>query len=243
MSDKENLSWLEERMILRMVTGSRSYGTNIEGSDWDFKGVVIPPIDYYLGLKTFNEYNTSTGKNFQNTSDDVDLVVMHVNKFVSNCVAGSPNTLELLFLREEDYLHKTELGQLLIDNKELFLSKRVKNRFGGYAKSQAKKMLNNKNRIDDTVGYDTKSFMHSVRLYQVLFDILEDGTFTTYRPNNEFLKELRLGAYTKDEAEQYLEELEAELQTKYEKSVLPSKVDYDKVNKLLIDINKAGLSL
>ncbi|HWL26789.1 MAG TPA: nucleotidyltransferase domain-containing protein, partial [Ureibacillus sp.] len=47
--NQSNLDWLEERTIILSPTGSYAYGTNTETSDKDFKGICIPPIDYYLG--------------------------------------------------------------------------------------------------------------------------------------------------------------------------------------------------
>lgn len=72
-----NLHWLEDSTIILAPTGSYAYGTNTEESDRDYKGVCIPPIDYYLGLESFNEYNNSGGKNFKNTKDDIDINITY----------------------------------------------------------------------------------------------------------------------------------------------------------------------
>jgi len=132
---ESNFPWLEDRTILLAVTGSHAYGTATEHSDKDYKGVCIPPIDYYLGLKMFNEYNKSGGKNWRNTKDDVDVTILHVNKFVHDAMLGVPNNIEILFVRSEDLLKVTPLGQKLIDNRHLFLSKQIRRKFGGYAYS------------------------------------------------------------------------------------------------------------
>lgn len=60
----DNMEWLEHRTILLTKYGSHCYGTNTPTSDLDYKGVCIPPPEYYLGLKSINEYNTAGGKNF-----------------------------------------------------------------------------------------------------------------------------------------------------------------------------------
>jgi len=40
--------------------GSRAYGTNIEGSDFDFKGVCIPAKQHYFGFgKSFEQQEFS----------------------------------------------------------------------------------------------------------------------------------------------------------------------------------------
>ena len=41
---------MKENIILLTQNGSRVYGTHTPTSDWDYVGVAIPPVDYYLGL-------------------------------------------------------------------------------------------------------------------------------------------------------------------------------------------------
>lgn len=247
--EKSNLSWLEERTILLAPTGSYAYGTNTENSDKDFKGVCIPPIEYYLGLEAFNEYNTSGGKNFKNTKGSVDINIIHINKFVKDAMQGVPNNIEILFIRPEDYLKVTDLGQVLINNRHLFLSKHIKTKFGGYAYSQIQKLKakssNGTGRRDliEQFGYDTKFFMHSIRLLTSGIEILETGDFHTYRPNRELLLDCRNGKYSFEEALEMVEMYDNQLKLAYEKSELPAKPDYKKINELLININQKGLSL
>lgn len=244
-----NLDWLEERTIILSPTGSHAYGTNTEDSDKDFKGVVIPPVDYYLGLDTFNEYNNSGGKNFRNTKDDVDISLIHVNKFVRDAMQGVPNNIEILFARPEDYLKVTDLGQLLIDNRHLFLSKLIQKKFGGYAYSQIQKLKNKQSNgtgrqdLIEAHGYDTKFFMHSIRLLSSAIEILETGDSHTYRPDRELLIKCRNGEYSLEEALELVEVYDARLKASLKTSPLPKTPDYQKINKLLIDINRQGLSL
>jgi predicted nucleotidyltransferase len=249
MEIESDLTWLEERTILLSPTGSYAYGTNTETSDHDYKGICIPPVDYYLGLEAFNEYNNSGGKNFKNTKDDVDVNIIHINKFVKDAMQGVPNNIEILFVRPKDYVKVTPLGQLLVDNRHLFLSKAIKNRFGGYANSQIQKLkIKNSNgtgRQDliEAFGYDTKFFMHAIRLLTSAIEILETGDYSTYRWNRELLLDCRNGRYTLDEALELIECYDEQLQKAYELSSLPATVDYHKINKLLIEINQKGLDL
>lgn len=244
-----SIPWLEDRTILLTPTGSYAYGTNTQNSDKDYKGVCVPPIEYYLGLEAFNEYNTSGGKNFKNTKDDIDINILHVNKFVKDAIQGVPNNIEILFVRPEDCIKVTELGQILIDNRHLFLSKSIKAKFGGYAYSQIQKLKaknsNGTGRVDliEEFDYDTKFFSHAVRLLTSGMEILTTGDFSTYRPNREYLLECRNGKYTLDEALKVVGELDKELASAYENSKLPKTPDYKKINELLIDINKRALYL
>lgn len=246
---KNNFPWIEKRTILLAPTGSYAYGTNTDESDQDYKGICIPPIDFYLGLNSFNEYNNSGGKNFKNTKDDVDISIIHINKFVKDAMKGVPNNIEILFVRKEDYLKVTPLGQKLIDHRYLFLSKQIKNKFGGYAYSQLMKLKQNKSNgsarqeLVEKFGYDTKFAMHSVRLLTSAIEILETGDFSTYRPNRKELLEIRNGRYGFEEIVEMIEELDHKLQIVSEKSELPKTPDYEKINQLLIEINTEALSI
>lgn len=244
-----NLTWLEERTIILAPTGSYAYGTNTDESDKDYKGVCIPPVEYYLGLDAFNEYNNSGGKNFKNTKDDVDVNIIHVNKFVKDAMQGVPNNIEILFVRPEDYIKVTELGQVLIDNRHLFLSKQIQKKFGGYAYSQIQKLRAKKSNgtgrqdLIQKYDYDTKFAMHSVRLLTSAIEILETGDYSTFRTNRDELLAIRNGKYTLDEMLELVEQLDSDLKKTVEVSVLPKTPDYHKINKMLIDLNTKGLNL
>lgn len=242
--DKSNLNWLEKQTILLAPTGSYAYGTNTEESDRDYKGVCIPPIEYYLGLESFNEYNTTGGKNFKNTKDDVDVSIIHINKFVKDAMRGVPNNIEILFVREKDFIKVTDSGQRLIENRELFLSKQIVKPFGGYATSQAKKLKTKKvGRQDliDKYGYDTKMASHTIRLLTSAIEILSTGSFSTYRTDRERLISIKNGNFTFDEVLEMIEFFDATLGVVAAKSGLPDKPDHGKINSLLIDINEEAL--
>lgn len=244
----DNVGWLKNRTILLTVTGSYAYGTNTETSDIDYKGVCIPPEEYYFGLKTFNDYNTTGGKNWKSTKEDVDISIMHINKFVLDAMQGVPNNIEILFVRPWDIIYKNKFGDELISHRYDFLSKALKHKFGGYAHSQLKKLLvkssNGSGRQDliEKYGYDTKFYMHSVRLLTSAIEILKTGNFSTYRTNREELLACRNGRDTLEQAVAYIQELDKELNELYKTSTaIPYKPDYDKINKWLIDLNKRAM--
>jgi len=239
----DDVPWLAKRTICVGVVGSMAYGTNVATSDEDYKGVCIPPIEYYLGMAKFNSYDT-TGHEGKFKYEDHDLSIMTLTKFVSDCLDGVPNNLELLFL-ENGYLHVDPHGyfQQLRDVRMEFLSKKCKPKLIGYAYSQIKKMENGaggskRDYLKAAYGYDTKFAMHAVRLLNMGIEILEQGTFTVLRPEAAYLRDVREGKYPMDEVISTIQQKQARLEWLYENSkAVPDVPDYNKINKLLINLN------
>ena len=125
-------SRLGSRIILMGLGGSHAYGTNNENSDVDFRGVTLNLPSDLLGLTSFEQYE----------DENTDTVIYAFNKVVKLLLDCNPNMIELLGLDEEQYLIKTPLGQELLDNRYLFLSKRAAKSFGGYASAQLRRLQN-----------------------------------------------------------------------------------------------------
>ena len=123
---------LGDRIILLGLGGSYAYGTNNENSDVDFRGITLNLPSDLLGLTVFEQYEDMK----------TDTVIYAFNKIVKLLLDCNPNTCEILGLDEEQYLIRTELGQELLDNRGLFLSKRAVKSFGGYAGAQLRRLQN-----------------------------------------------------------------------------------------------------
>ena len=85
-----------------------------------------------IGLTRFDQYE----------DDKTDTVIYGFNKLVKLLLDCNPNTCEMLGLEEEQYFIKSKLGQELLDNRSLFLSKRAIKSFGGYADAQLRRLQN-----------------------------------------------------------------------------------------------------
>lgn len=121
---------LGKNIMFLTLGGSHAYGTNVEGSDIDVRGVALNSRSDILGMT-----------NFEQVTDNVtDTTVYAFRKFVGLISACNPNTIEMLGGRPENYVMLTKAGKLLLDNKELFLSKRAINSFGGYANAQLRRL-------------------------------------------------------------------------------------------------------
>lgn len=135
-----NLTWLQSNTIFVTKHGSHAYGTNLPSSDEDFKGIVIPPKEYFLG---FN-------KKFEQTeSRNPDIVLYDIRKFFRLAADCNPSIIEVLFTDPSDWILEGESKAYLsfgkiYDEKESFLSRKAKHTFSGYAISQLKRIKTHK---------------------------------------------------------------------------------------------------
>ena len=123
---------LGKHVILLGLSGSYSYGTNNENSDIDVRGVTLNRKSDLIGLTHFEQY----------VDTQTDTTIYGFMKMITLLLSCNPNTIELLGLNKEHYLYLHPLGQELIDNAHLFLSKRAIHSFGGYADAQLRRLQN-----------------------------------------------------------------------------------------------------
>lgn len=123
---------LGNNIILLGLGGSYAYGTNVEGSDIDIRGCALNRKKEIL-----------TNQNFEQFLDEpTDTVIYSFNKLVSLLSACNPNTIEILGCKPEHYLYVSPVGQELLDNANMFLSRQAAHSFGGYATAQLRRLDN-----------------------------------------------------------------------------------------------------
>jgi len=120
----------EDQLILRVRAGSRAYGLETPSSDEDSRGICIPPKQALIGLASFEQHQDDGG----------DHVVFGLTKFVRLALEGNPNLIETLFT--EDILFVNGFGERLLKARQIFLSRKVAERFGHYALSQLRRLEN-----------------------------------------------------------------------------------------------------
>jgi len=226
--------------ILLGRVGSKAYGTDTPESDSDYMGVSIAKLDVYMGLDQWCNDGT---KEFKREDDSFDSVVYELKKFLRLCLNFNPNVIPLLWIRPEDYIIIEPEGQLLIDNRHLFNSKRAYNTFMGYAQGQINRMkvgstgkLGAKRKeLVEKYGYDTKFAYHTIRLLRMVrqFFITHGTQLGVYREHDaEELKDIRNGKWELkkfyDECEDYMEDIKIQK----EASDIPDEPDYASVNDL-----------
>lgn len=123
LDEQENLG---ENIHLLVYGGSRAYGTNLPTSDVDIRGIATNSKENILNYNDFEVF----------TEEKTDTVIYSVNKIFSLLANCNPNTIEILFVRDEDIIYIDKIGKLIRDNRDIFLSNKCIGTFGGYANQQ-----------------------------------------------------------------------------------------------------------
>lgn len=117
------------KLLFRCIVGSQAYGTAIQGvSDVDYKFVYMQDTKDIIS----NNY--------------IDHIIINkddsgyeISRFIELLVLNNPNILEILYTPEDSIVYKDPIFDILIEARDLFLTKQIKNSFGGYALSQIRK--------------------------------------------------------------------------------------------------------
>ena len=124
-------------IIILTLGGSHAYGTNNETSDLDIRGCALNSKMQILTNQSFEQY----------INEETDTTIYAFNKLIPLLINANPNTIEMLGNKPEHYFYIHPIGQELINNAHLFLSKKAIYSFGGYANQQLRRLENKSNRL------------------------------------------------------------------------------------------------
>lgn len=312
---------LGSNIILLGLGGSHAYGTNIESSDIDIRGIALNSKKDILYNNNFEQIH----------NQETDTVIYSFNKIIKLLAQANPNVIECLGVKPEHYLYLSPIGEELLANKSMFLSQRAIKSFGGYANQQLSRLenalardrytqsekekhifrscmnamldinqrysnfsnghidlyideskqqdmeseifinvsleqyplrdytniwselkeivktygkINHRNRKKDEAHLN-KHAMHLIRLYYMLFDILEKGEINTYREKeHDLLMNIRNGEFQKEDGTydslffDMIQELENRLQYAKYHTFIPEEPDYKKIEDFVCSVNE-----
>lgn len=112
-----------------VIRGSHAYGTNLPTSDIDFAGVFVQDLDSILGMSYIEQIN----------DDNNDTVIYEVRRFLELLSKNNPTILELLNTPDDCVIYKDPAFDIVLENRNRFLTKVCSQSFGGYAVAQIKK--------------------------------------------------------------------------------------------------------
>lgn len=128
-------------ILLEVVVGSQAYGTSLPTSDRDVKFVYSLPKEFILGTKYAEQINVNK-----------DFTGYEIRRFLELLAVGNPTVLELI---AKDYpkdciIYKSPIFDLVLNHRDVFVTKRCKDSFLGYAVQQIRKSrgLNKKQNLE-----------------------------------------------------------------------------------------------
>lgn len=291
--------------IFQFVSGSHAYGFSVPESDQDLRGVFISPLRNKFNIFVADD---NEGETVHNPGADDEL--HELRKFLKLASECNPNIIEYLYV-DRLIIYESKTWKYIRQHRDLFLSKKAKFTFSGYAIAQLKRIrthrsyllnppakcpersdfglpegsalpkemrnlilsmdtswfteetkdmakrekgyalaLNDykaykeweKNRnparkgMEAKYGYDLKHATHLVRLINMGKQILSEGTLSVYRPERDLLMDIRNGAWTYEQLEEFALKADAEFDILYKESTLREKPDRKGIQDLYYNI-------
>lgn len=242
---------LGEWAIIHAYRGSIAHGMYVPSSDpnsiddKDTMSICVPPLQYYFGLSEYGSRGTKEIK-----AGEWDIVIYTLQKFTHLLMRGNPNVLTLLWLDPEYYLQVKPAGQLLIDQRELFVGKHVYKSFTGYAYGQLRRMTHfsfkgymgeKRKALVTKHGYDTKNAAHLIRLLRMGIEFMKDGTLQVRRTDAAELLHIKRGGWSLEQVKSEAEHLFKEAEEVYQSSTLPEQPDQEAINQLTVKVARLEL--
>jgi predicted nucleotidyltransferase len=231
MESELDLSDLPGVPVLVGIGGSNAYGLATPASDIDYRGCYVAPTKDFFGLDAPAETHDQ---------HDPDMALHEVAKLLRLAMSANPTVLELFYY--DTYVHMdVEIGPLLLDNRELFITEKVRDTHVGFAMSQLTRLSRREN--DGTLAAKdpkkiAKHARHLLRLIQQAERALTTGVFDIHVADRDEI--FAFGELPYDEMA--VKGREAVERLKKVPSVLPKEPDRDAVNDLLVHIRTIALN-
>ncbi len=131
-SPRDAKELMHENMLVKHRAGSHAYGTNIESSDEDFRGIFCAdPVNILTPFFPVRE---------KEDEDEEDTKFYELSHFMKLCLDVNPNIVETLWVDESDIVQQTLAYEHLRNGREGLLSSKAAFTFSGYAVAQLKRI-------------------------------------------------------------------------------------------------------
>lgn len=166
--------FVRSNLMYEVITGSQAYGVAEDMSDIDIYGFCVPPKNMIFphlageipGFgrqhKRFDQWQQH---HIKDGDVSYDFQVYSIIKYFQLCMECNPNMLDSLFVPLRCVTHSTNVGNIVRENRKLFLCKRVHYSYKGYAYSQMHKVkIKNPQGLADVEDFESS---HKIPHYTV----------------------------------------------------------------------------
>ena len=220
---------LDQYVIYRCVVGSRAYGLEGPNSDYDRRGIYLPPARLHWSLDGVPE---------QLTHDAAQECYWELQKFLVLALKANPNILECLYTPLVE--HATPLAQELLALRAIFLSRRLHDSYQGYAMAQFRRLEHD---LRTRGALNWKHAMHLIRLLLTGISALREGEpRISMKPWREELLAIRRGELPWAAVDAWRLRLHAEFDVALAVTRLPAEPDRTRANAFLIAARRSMVS-
>lgn len=155
------------KIIVEMEFGSRVYGTSVPTSDTDIKFLFQPTAKEILLGNGAKQITTSTKHDDRqkNTENDIDREGFSLQEFLKHVVGGQTFALDMLYTPRTHWGSQSETWNLLVENRNKLISKKV-SAFVGYCRAQFAKYCVKAERL--AAVEDVLSSLSSLHLHETV---------------------------------------------------------------------------
>ena len=215
--------------ILRVVVGSKLYGTDNAESDVDEMGVFVEPIEYVAGFSEIEQHIAQ--KRDAAGVMITESKIYSLRKFLRLALDGNPDVTPVLFVPESLHTVSRPLGTQMQALYPHIVSRKSGVKFLGYMESQRQRMLGergqkkvNRPELLAKYGFDTKYAMQLLRLGINGVELLTTGRlqFPMTSKDRTSLKDVRGGRVSLNDILQQAGDLARQLKDAIDVSPLPA---------------------
>jgi predicted nucleotidyltransferase len=222
------ITLVEDHTIYAVVVGSRAYGLAGPDSDHDRRGVYAAPTEDFWRLdKPPTHLDGPQDEQFS----------WELERFCTLALQSNPTVLECLWSPIVESI--TDDGHALLELRHAFLSRRVADSYGRYARDQFRKLDAHRDRTGEVRH---KQAMHMLRLLIAGAHVLRTGNvLVDVAEHRNDLLAVRTGDTPYARVRAWAEQLVADLDAAATTTTLPHEPDRDAVDDLLTTVRRRNM--
>ena len=178
--------WLPNNMHYETMMGSVAYGVSSDTSDMDVYGICIPPKDEIFPhlrgeiqgfgnnkhrFSQYQQHHLSDGER------DYDFCIYNIVDYFQLCMKNNPNMIDSMFTPDFCILHITRIGQIIRENRKLFLHKGSWHTYKGYAYQQVNKISRSREEVLDIRKFEKDNGISHLTKFVELEEAMKKGKF------------------------------------------------------------------